>query len=218
MNSVYFLNIVLYPGLVSVTEQRRARHRERVRKEILDAAGELFAVEGYDHVSMRRIGDKIGYSPATIYLYFQDKEDLLRQLCDETFRELIETIHAEKSQAADPLDGLRRGSRAYIRFGLEHPNAYIVTFVRPPEGKDGDPEFEQTVGAQCFEGLTGAIQACIDAGQVSAEIDVLRTATYWWGSLHGLTSLLIAHKSFPWVAPDELIESLLSHLIRGLEK
>jgi len=203
---------------VSATEQRRARHRERVRREILDAAGELFAAEGYDHVSMRRIGDKIGYSPATIYLYFQDKEDLLRQLCDSTFLELIETIHAEKAHATDALDGLRRGSRAYIRFGLAHPNAYIVTFVRPPEGKDGDADFDETVGAQCFSGLTGAIQACIDAGQISRTTDVRKTATYWWGALHGLTSLLIAHKSFPWVDRDELIEALLDHLIRGLEK
>ena len=49
---------------------------------ILDAARELFATEGYEAVTMRRIADRIEYSPTAIYFHFKDKESLVRELCD----------------------------------------------------------------------------------------------------------------------------------------
>jgi AcrR family transcriptional regulator len=62
-------------------QERRERQRQSLRKQILDAARELFTELGYEAVSMRRIADKIGYSPTTIYLHFADKEALVRELC-----------------------------------------------------------------------------------------------------------------------------------------
>ena len=58
-------------------QERRAREKKELRGEILDAARDLFLREGYENVSMRKIAEKIEYSPTTIYLYFQDKADLL---------------------------------------------------------------------------------------------------------------------------------------------
>src|SRR5713226_4666029 len=46
-------------------------------EQIMNAAAELFAVEGYGSVSMREIAQRIGYTPMSIYLYFKDKADLL---------------------------------------------------------------------------------------------------------------------------------------------
>ena len=57
---------------MGVTE-RRERERQAVRQEILDAARALFIEEGYEKTSMRKIAEKIEYSPTTIYLYFKDK-------------------------------------------------------------------------------------------------------------------------------------------------
>ena len=64
--------------------ERRAREKKELRQEILDAARDLFLREGYENVSMRKIAEKIEYSPTTIYLYFQDKADLLDCICEET--------------------------------------------------------------------------------------------------------------------------------------
>lgn len=47
------------------------------RREILDAARELFINEGYEKFTMRKLAQKIGYSPTTIYIYFKGKDDLL---------------------------------------------------------------------------------------------------------------------------------------------
>ena len=56
-----------------------------MRKIILDAAMELFIQEGYNGVSIRKIADKIEYSPGSIYTYFQDKDSIFYELHVEGF-------------------------------------------------------------------------------------------------------------------------------------
>ena len=92
----------------------------------MDAASELFATEGYASTSMRKIASKIDYSPTTIYLYFRDKDDLLRQICDATFAELTRNVNAINQLSGEPLDKLRLGLKEYILFGLRHPPHYHV--------------------------------------------------------------------------------------------
>lgn len=196
-------------------EERRARQREHLRQEILEAAGQLFATEGFANVSMRRIAERIEYSPTTIYLHFEDKADLLQQLCEHTFTRLIERIEAVALNSEHPLDGLLKGCRAYIRFGLEHPHHYLVTFVQSPEDKC-EIEFEGSMGQQAFALLERSITKCVDSG-VFPSVDIRKTSSYWWAAIHGLTSLLIAHKGFPWADTDDLIEEMLGTLVRGLE-
>src|ERR687885_1755275 len=75
-------------------QERRAREKQELRQEILDAARELFIREGFENVSMRKIADKIEYSPTTIYLHFQDKADLLDCICEETLGKLQQRLAA----------------------------------------------------------------------------------------------------------------------------
>src|SRR6266852_5455285 len=92
-------------------QERRARQKEGVREEILDAARSLFVKEGYEHVSIRKIAEKIEYAPGTIYLYFRDKAEILDRICEETFSKLLRKMHAIEHDTAAPLDKLRRGLR-----------------------------------------------------------------------------------------------------------
>src|SRR6266540_3302407 len=116
--------------IVMGVHERRARQKESVREEILDAARTLFVKEGYEHASIRKIADKIEYSPGTIYLYFRDKAEILDQICQETFAKLAQKQQAINKDASDPLECLRRGLRTYVHFGIENPNHYILTFVQ----------------------------------------------------------------------------------------
>jgi AcrR family transcriptional regulator len=60
-------------ALPSVKAQLREQRQANIRTAILDAARELFTQEGVAGLSMRRLAEKIGYTPRTIYLYFTDK-------------------------------------------------------------------------------------------------------------------------------------------------
>src|SRR3954464_5707534 len=90
-------------------KERQVRDREAVRRAILDAARDLFVSEGYQNVSIRKIAERIEYSPAAIYSYFPSKDDIFFALAEEGFRLLGDAQMAEGSGAADgsPLDRLR---------------------------------------------------------------------------------------------------------------
>jgi AcrR family transcriptional regulator len=195
-------------------QERRAREKAGIREEILDAARTMFVKEGYDHVSIRKIAEKIEYAPGTIYLYFRDKAEILECLCNETFAKLSEKMRAINSDPSDPLDRLRRAFRTYVQFGLDNPNHYIVTFVQAKQIPG--PKHEPNAGQQCFDGLRASVKRCIDAGLLNCD-DVEEMAQALWASAHGITTLLITC-DFPFIEQNRLIDRVGYILLEGIRK
>ncbi len=198
------------------TKQRRAREKEDLRGEILDAARTLFVKEGYESVSIRKIADKIEYSPGTIYLYFRDKADILDRICEETFAKLIRKMEAIKSDKSAPVDRLKRGLRTYIQFGLDNPNHYLVTFIQAKLHHEADAVFIDA-GMNAFACLRQSVQDCIDAGDLVIN-DADELAQTLWAAIHGLTSLLITYIRFPFVEQNRLIDRMVETLVEGVRK
>jgi AcrR family transcriptional regulator len=198
-------------------KERKARQKKFLRQEIMDAASELFVRDGYENVSMRRIANKIEYSPTTIYLYFKDKAELLDQVSKETFSRLVVRLSKIMEQQTDPVQRLKRGLVAYIEFGLENPHQYRATFMMPrPEGFDTKKYHqEDSPGMQAFSFLTLGVTDCMKAGKMPAMNVELASQTLWAG-IHGITALLITHHSFPWVGREKVIHSTVDTLVAGL--
>lgn len=198
-------------------KERKARQKKFLRQEILDAASELFVREGYENVSMRRIADKIEYSPTTIYLYFKDKAELLERVCQETFARLSHVLTRIQELPGDPVERLKRGLVAYVKFGLENPHHYRATFMMPiPEGFDEQKHSAaDSAGMQAFDFLRRCVYDCIAAGKFR-RVDAELISQTLWAGVHGVTSLLIIHcKGFPWVNTDQLIHSVIDTMIEG---
>src|SRR5438876_541437 len=85
----------------------RFTKREEIRTLILDAAREMFAAEGYDAVTMRRIAERIEYSPTAIYFHFKDKDALMHELCDTDFAKLAQEF-GPIARIADPIERLHK--------------------------------------------------------------------------------------------------------------
>ncbi|HTP69847.1 MAG TPA: TetR/AcrR family transcriptional regulator [Dongiaceae bacterium] len=199
-------------------KERKARQKKFLRQEILDAASELFVKEGYDHLSMRRIAEKIEYSPTTIYLYFRDKAELLEQVCLETFSRLTHVLARIQELPGDPNERLKRGLLAYIKFGLENPHHYRATFMTPiPEGFDKN-KYKQpdSPGMQAFDFLRRCVYDCIAAAKFKKNADPELISQTLWAGIHGVTSLLITCEGFPWVGRDKLIQSMVDTLVEGV--
>lgn len=196
-------------------KERRERQKESLRQEILDAARELFVKEGYENVSMRRIAEKIDYSPTTIYLYFKDKTDLLFQVCEETFSKLAAKSDEMLNDTSDSLEKLKKIGRAYVDFGLKHPNHYKVTFIIHPEHHIGK-KFEDSMGQKAFNLLRMSVDECVRDGKFR-RVDVDAASQALWAGVHGITSLLITHPDFPWADKDEVIDTLIDSMCRGLQ-
>jgi len=195
------------------TRNRLESGKENLRQEIMDAARELFVAEGYASVSMRKIADKINYSPTTIYLYFKDKSDLLHQICEQTFARLAQNIKAIQHLSDNPLEKLRSGMREYIHFGLKHPSQYEIVFITPLP-KTVEMEFEETNGKIAFDTMRDVVAECVSANLLRNNDVELISQTLWAG-IHGVTSLLIQHGEFPFVERDKLVDNLIETLITG---
>lgn len=198
--------------------ERKARQKKFLRQEILNAASELFVRNGYENVSMRRIAEKIEYSPTTIYLYFKDKAELLDEVCKETFGRLVQRLSKIMEQPEDPLERLKKGLMAYIDFGLENPHQYRATFMMPlPEGFDHEKYHQpDSPGMQAFAFLTRGLADCVKAGKLPSMNVELASQTLWAG-IHGITSLLIIHEDFPWVGRSKIIQATVATLVAGLK-
>lgn len=199
------------------SKQRREREKEALRQDILDAARELFVNEGYENVSMRRVAEKIEYSPTTIYLYFEDKASLLYAICEETFAGLAKRQEAITRTGDDPIDILRRSCRAYVDFGLKYPNHYKLTFINHPQHPRDEKRHlrEESMGMKAYGNLRSNVEACIKAKKFR-ETDVEAVTQMMWAGGHGITSLLISMPDFPWVKRTDLIDLMIDTLIAGL--
>ena len=198
------------------TKERRAREKEQLRRQILFVARELFVNEGYENVSMRKIANKIEYSPTTIYLYFKDKADLLDSVCKETLLDLLNMLELLNRDKSDPVETLRKSGKAYVEFGLKYPQDYKLTFVVRPQFQKGLGLEEGSVGERVFNYLRAMVSECIRQ-KAFRRVDVDTAGQVLWSAVHGVTLLLIDFSDFPWTEKEKLIDTVIHTMIEGLK-
>jgi AcrR family transcriptional regulator len=198
---------------------KRARKRkgegQQSRHEILAAAKRLFVQEGYEATTIRRIAANVGISSTALYVYFKDKDAILAEICNETFAALIQKLDTVRRDFSDPLSALEHALEGYIRFGLDHPNEYELTFISRPskELKESDPGIEE-LGTQAFDGFYGCVDAVVQAG-LTNESDADRLTHQLWAGAHGLVALLLLRPGLHWGESDSLIRGHVAMLIHG---
>lgn len=113
---------------------RRGDHTfEQLSNMILSAAKELLDEEGFQCISTRKIASRIGYSVGTLYNVFQNLDDIYIHLNGRTLDELIKTM--DDALANKAFTQIKSISYAYIRFSVDHFNAWSLLFeYRFPDG------------------------------------------------------------------------------------
>ncbi|MFX1672540.1 TetR/AcrR family transcriptional regulator [Paraburkholderia sp. A2WS-5] len=107
--------------------------RMALRARILDAARRIVMRDGLHALSMRKLAEAIGYSPASLYLHFDSRDEIARALGRESFAQLL--AHLEPcAQIGDPWERLHALAHAYVAFGRAHQEAYRLMFMEPREG------------------------------------------------------------------------------------
>ena len=210
------------------TLERRERERDLVRTKILDAARDLFAQHGYEGVSMRRIAEKIEYSPTVIYQHFEDKDALIKELCYADFATLAEELQATL-QIPDAIERLRTCGEGYVRFAIANPNHYRLMFMTPLPVRPNDTMVidEEQRGQIKGKPETDAyalvrllVQMAADAGRRrDPQADVDLVAQTLWAGLHGVIALHIVLNGdawTPWRPLEDRTRAMLDTLSSGL--
>src|SRR5579872_4774348 len=127
-----------------VVKERKARDREEMRETILQSAHQLFVDKGFEDVSIRNIAEAIEYSPATIYLYFKDKNEIFYALHGEAFKK-FNTYMLELGTIKDPFKRLIRMGEKYMEFTFEFPKYYDIMFIMqaPMDCDDNSQEWKE---------------------------------------------------------------------------
>ncbi len=197
-------------------KERQDRERTVVRESILHAARELFVAEGYRTVSMRKIAERIEYSPAAIYGYFTSKDEIFFALAEEGFRMMHEAARAASAGQTDPLVAMRAGFWSYYRFAREQPQYFELMFVdrSVPQITDAD-RFD--VLAELWHDARALLVGCMDAGVFPPALDVDTAFHILWAAIHGAATLQLCQRLSPGEDPDLLAADTLNAAIAGLQ-
>jgi AcrR family transcriptional regulator len=190
-------------------QERKERDKQGMQKLILETAMKLFLEEGFVNVSIRRIADKIEYSPATIYLYFKDKDEILYALHNKGFDELFKRQQAVLS-IADPKIRLRKQGEEYIRFGLENPEYYNLMFIMRGPLRNIHQSEDWNVGMRSYELLKQNVHECI--GEIFGKETDAGIATFaLWSAVHGIIALILRNRC-PMISQEDVPSVAMSAL------
>jgi AcrR family transcriptional regulator len=205
------------------TEQLRRRRAPRgsgilLRDEILDAATELLLDTGHAKaVSIRSVAERVGVTPPSIYLHFQDKDNLLDAVCARYFDKLDEEMRRVSAGQPSTLEVLRAQGLAYVRFATQTPELYRIATMG--EWRSGS-NVDAALASAAFEHMRTTVEALINEG-VCHPGDATTVALELWSAAHGVASLLIAKPHLPFGDVEAFTERVLGalfcgHIVTGL--
>lgn len=178
---------------MGITE-RREREKEEMRERILQAAMKLFLDEGFENVSIRKLASAIEYSPATIYLYFTDKDEIFYALYTMAFGRFYELLQP-LARIKDPLKRLKKGNEIYLSFAMENPELYDLMFIMRAPMRSSPEEAQGHVSLESYAFLRSMVEDCVDSGAFSSDTDIDAATFALWSFSHGMAALAIRKRA-----------------------
>lgn len=184
---------------LSISEQRRERERAELTERIMNAAREMFVNDGYEAVTLRKIAQAIEYSPAAIYQYFKDKQDLVLAIIRKDYVDLRDHL-IECLKMESPLERSVEMAYRYVSWGVSHPNHYRLLLVPHPAWSSDQnllwaeetPPLEQ----DALYLLKTFVDDAIRNGLLKEEYtDAMAIAATLWAGIHGLVLLEITMRN-----------------------
>jgi AcrR family transcriptional regulator len=180
-------------------KERKEREKHDMRQLILNAAHQIFVDRSFEDVTIRNIAQEIEYSPATIYLYFKDKNEIFYALHSEAFKAFNEYV-AEIVAIADSFEQLIALGRKYMAFARKYPKYYHIMFMEksPLDCHLNKDKWED--GAKAHSFLEMLVTACQQTGHFKGQ-DIKLLSLNIWSYMHGLCSLELQNRLR--IYPDE---------------
>ena len=192
--------------------ERKERERSEMRQRIIDAAMHMFVEDGYNKTSIRNIAESIEYSPATIYLYYKDKDELLYAVQREAYDKLFEAFR-QTAADPDPWKRLEQICKTYVQFGLENEELYDLMFIiRSP--MNVDERIHENNGKDCFVYVVDCLKECMEKGLVRFEDPYVAVLSVW-AMGHGLVSLQVRCRL---KVMDQQVDDIVPLLYRSIDE
>jgi len=195
---------------------RSEQQAETSRGLILEAARKLFADEGYDGVSMRKIASIAQCSPAALYTLFPNKRQLLRHLWEEVFAALFGVLEAAYDRSAEP-DRVEALCLAFVDFWLQRPDDYRAIFLIQDRLQGAQDSY--FVDSSDVLSRMGILRRSITEAQARGELragDPYGIQNVLLCGVQGIALNLITIPEYPWGDPDRIKQDTIRTLVTGL--
>lgn len=163
------------------------------RQQILDAAIQVFARQGYAGTGTADIAREAGIGEPTIYRYYSNKRDLYVAAVEQASGEVLHAWQQIADDAPDPMAALQRLGVWYYERMQRHPERLLLRFrsfsEAPDEAATAVAREEYRASLRFVESLFKRAQS---DGQIDSEVDV-RALTWLFmsvGSMLDMTQLL----------------------------
>jgi len=168
-----------------------------VRNQILDCALKILVKNGYESLSMARLGSKMKMTAANIYNYYDSKDELFIAIHKKTYTMLYDKIRSAVEMADTPLERYKNMTYAFVEFGTGNINIYDIMFNRPIKQYSdyiGTPQEELSYDEyhSSMRALSFAVEVIRDYRETRSDLkpaDPKFLAIQCISTLHGIISL-----------------------------
>ena len=191
---------------------RRSDHtHEELNGLILRAAREILEEEGLAGLTTRRVGQRVGYSPGTLYNRFKDLDDIVLHVNAATLDELQDAL-AAVPLGQDVARNLRALTARYLDFTTQRTVLWGLLFQGQPN-QARRPDWYYAKMARLFDLVDTALAPLFEAGRETERRD---TARLLWAALHGMFTLAAEGAVLTWDDVRRLSDLLIATTIAGL--
>ena len=174
---------------------RRKKEPKSVHREkIASAASVLFMERGIAATSMDDIAKAAGYSKATLYVYFENKEEIVGILVLDSMKKLYHYIVSALEQQETTKEQYNFICRGLVQYQEEFPFYFKMVLDKINidfESHDYLPEEKETyqIGEEINEKIKEFLISGIDKGDLRSDLKIMPTIFVFWGMLSGLIQL-----------------------------
>ena len=170
----------------------RERRAARARETILDTARQMISERGAHALSLREVARRSDYSPAGLYEYFGNKDELVAAVIEQGFERFSRYMRSVPIDLP-PRTYLLELGMAYIRFAIENPQHFMLIFNTPDmHAHKSEDEF---IAEGTHHLLVKGIQRCLDTGEISNHYQLDDLVFAAWATVHGMSTLIVSHLS-----------------------
>jgi AcrR family transcriptional regulator len=195
---------------------RRSDHsREEIQHMAIEAAIVILNREGISGLSTRKVAGAIGYTAGTLYLVFQNLDELLMHVNAATLDELYKSLARQINEATEPRQVIRQMAFAYLDFARTQHARWSLLFTHQlPQGQQIPSWFDKKV-SELF-GLVGLPLKKLAPGLSDSECK--RGVRVLWSGVHGACDLGLSDKLSLGgaIETEEIIDSLINNYLAGL--
>lgn len=174
--------------------RRKKEPRSVHREKIVSAASALFMEKGIAATSMDDIAKAAGYSKATLYVYFENKEEIVGILVLNSMKKLYDYISSALIQHETTKARYDFICRGLVQYQEEFPFYFKMVLDKINidfESKDYLPEEKETyqIGEEINEKIKNFLLSGMEKGDLRNDLDIMPAIFNFWGMLSGIIQL-----------------------------